>query len=327
VRLIRRRFLQIAAAAFTLPATSRIALAQPNYPSRPVRVIVPFPPGGAADIFTRLAAQKLSERLEQQFYVENIGGVGGNIGAGQAAKAAPDGYTVLFGFSSMVVSPSLFAKPLFDPQKDFDPVTLAVATTTALVINPSESAKTVKDLIDVIRGNPGKYSFAHPGLGTQPHLAGEQFRLSLALDLVPVAFTGAGPAIVSVLGGHTPIGFSTLAAAASNVKDGKLRALAVTSKRRAQALPEVPTMAEAGHPDIAGDSWIGVLVPTGTPKDVITLLHRELVQIIEQPAMKERLLTLGYEPVANTPDAFAERIGVEIKTWAKVIRAANLMVH
>ena len=324
--LIRRQFLQIAVAA-ALTATSPIASTQFNYPARPVRLIVTFPPGGAADIFARLAAQKLTERLGQQFYVENIAGAGGTTGTGQAARAAPDGYTLLLAFGSFVVSPSLFAKVPYDPKSDFEPVTLAVAITTVLTVNPSVPAKNVEQLIHLIRANPGKYSFAHPGLGTQPHLSGEQFRLSLALDLVPVPFSGAGPAIVSILGGHTPIGFSTLAAAVPGVKDGKLRALAVTSKTRSQALPDVPTMAEAGHPNISGDSWIGVLVPAGTPKDIITFLHREFVQIIGRSDMKESWVTRGYEPVASTPEEFADRIRVEIETWRKVIQAANIKVQ
>ena len=234
---------------------------------------------------------------------------------------------MLLAYGSFTVNPSLFAKVPYDPCKDFEAVTLAVATTTALTVNPAVPAKTVKELIDLIRANPGKYSFASGGFGTPPHLTGEQLRLSLALDLVHVPFTGAGPSNASVVAGHTPIGFSSVAAAAAHVKDGKLRALAVTSKTRSQVLPDVPTMAEAGHPDIAGDSWIGVLVPAGTPKDVIALLHRQIVQSIAQPDMKERLLTLGYEPVASTPEEFAERIKVELETWGKVIRAANIKMQ
>jgi tripartite-type tricarboxylate transporter receptor subunit TctC len=324
VKLIRRQFLQLTAAALTAPATSRMAWTQSNYPARLVRVIVPFPPGGAGDIFARPVVQKLSERLGKPFYVDNIGGAGGNAGTGQAAKAAPDGHTVLFAFGSFAVNPSLYAKVPYDPHKDFEPVTLAVAITTALVVNPAVPAKTLKDLIDLIRASPGKYSFASPGLGTQPHLTGEQLRLSLGLDLVHVPFTGAGPSNASIVAGHTPIGFSTLPAALPLAADGKLRVLAVTSKIRSQALPEVPTMSECGYPGIAGDSWIGVLVPAKTPKDVVTTLHREIVQIIAQPDMRGRLVTLGYEPVASTPEEFAQLIKAELETWAKVIRAGGI---
>ena len=170
----------------------------------------------------------------------------------------------------------------------------------------------------------GKYSFASAGAGTQSHLSGEQLRLSLGLDLVHVPFNGGAPSVASVVAGHTPVGFTSPTAAVPQIKDGKLRALAVTSKTRSQTLPDVETMAEAGYPDIEGDSWVGVLVPAGTPKEIITLLNREIVTIISQPDMRERLVTLGYDPVAGTPEEFAQRIKVEIGTWGKVIRAANI---
>jgi tripartite-type tricarboxylate transporter receptor subunit TctC len=318
--LSRRLLLQSAA----LAATSRLAMAQPKYPTRPIRVVVPFPPGGAVDVVARPLSQKLSDRLGQQFYVENIGGAGGNIGTGQAARSAPDGYTILMAFSSYVVNPTLYAKVPYDPHKDFDPVTLAVSTPTALVVNPAVPANTVKDLVGLIKGNPGKYGFAHAGLGTQGHLTGEQFRLKLGLDLVAVPFSGGGPAVSSVLGGHTPIGFIALAATASNIRSGKLRALAVTGKNRPQLLADVPTMTEAGYPDIVGDNWVGVLVPARTPKEITTLLHREIIQILREPSMKEILVGLSYEPLATSPEEFAERITAEIDTWGKVIQAANI---
>ena len=319
----RRKFLHLAAGAAALPAMSRVARAQ-AYPTRPVRVIVPFAPGGGTDIFARIAAQKLGESLGQQFYIENIAGAGGNIGVGQAARATPDGYTVLFAFGSFVVNPNTYAKVPYDPQKDFAPITLAVVATTALVVNPAVPATSVKDLIALIKANPGKYNYASGGVGAQPHLVGEQLRLSLGLDLVHVPFNGAGPANASVVAGHTPIGFASLASVAPYVKDGKLRALAITSKERSQAMPDVPTMTEVGYPNIEGDSWVGVLVPGGTPKEVITTLHREVVKIIALPEMKERLVTLGYDPVGSTPEEFARRIATELETWGKVIRAANI---
>jgi len=321
--LVRRQFLRFAGAAALPPLLSRVAWAQ-TYPARPVRVIVAFAPGGVTDTFARLIAQKLGERLGKQFYVENIPGATGNIGTAQAAKAPPDGYTLLFAFSSYVVNPTLFDKIPYDPYKDFEPVTLAVASTTVLSVNPSVPANTVKDLVAVVRANPGKYSFASAGAGTQAHLAGEQFRLSLGLDLVHIPYNGGAPAIASVVAGHTPIGFSSPQAATPQIREGNVRALAITSKRRSQILPDVPTMAEAGYPDIEGDSWVGVLVPSRTPSEIITLLHREIVQIIALPDMKERLATLGYDLVASTPEEFGRRIKVEIETWAKVIRAANI---
>jgi tripartite-type tricarboxylate transporter receptor subunit TctC len=319
----RRRFLHLAAGAAALSSAQRIAWAQ-TYPARPVRLIVAFAPGGVTDTFARLMGQRLSERLGQQFFVENITGATGNIGTGLAAKAAPDGYTLLFAFSSYVVNPTLFNKIPYDPYKDFEPVTLAVASTTVVTIHPSVPAKTVKDLVALIKANPGKYSYASAGAGTQAHLAGEQFRLSLGLDLVHVPFNGGGPAIAAVVGGHTPIGFSSPAASIPQIKEGNVRALGMTSKTRSQILPDVPTMTEAGYPEIEGDSWVGVLAPAGTPKDIISLLHREIVRIIALPDMKARLGELGYDLIGSTPEEFATRIKVEIENWAKVIRAANI---
>ena len=320
----RRRFLHLAAGgAATLSSMPRIVWAQ-TYPSRPVRLIVAFAPGGVTDTFARLMSRKLSERLGQQFFVENITGATGNIGTGLAAKAAPDGYTLLFAFSSYVVNPTLFKKIPYDPYKDFEPVTLAVTSTTVVTIHPSVPTKTVKDLVALIRANPGKYTYASAGAGTQAHLAGEQFRLSLGLDLVHVPFNGGGPAIAAVVGGHTPIGFSSPAASIPQIRENNVRALAITSKTRSQILPDVPTMTEAGYPDIEGDSWVGVLVPAGAAKDIINLLHREIVRIIALPDVKSRLGELGYDPVASTPEEFATRIKVEIENWAKVIRAANI---
>jgi tripartite-type tricarboxylate transporter receptor subunit TctC len=323
MKIRRRRFLHLAACAAALSSAPRNAWAQ-TYPARPVRLIVAFAPGGVTDTFARLMGQKLSERLGQQFFVENITGATGNIGTGLAAKAAPDGYTLLFAFSSYVVNPTLFNRIPYDPYKDFEPVTLAVTSTTVVTIHPSVPAKTVKDLVALIRANPGKYSYASAGAGTQAHLAGEQFRLSLGLDLVHVPFNGGGPAIAAVVGGHTPIGFSSPAASIPQIKEGNVRALAITSKTRSQILPDVPTMTEAGYPEIEGDSWVGVLVPAGTPKDIISLLHRDIVTIIALPDMKSRLGELGYDLIGSTPEEFATRIKVEIENWAKVIRAANI---
>jgi tripartite-type tricarboxylate transporter receptor subunit TctC len=323
MKLPRRKFLHLAAGAAALPAMPCIACAQ-AYPSRPVRIIVAFAPSGTTDIFARVAAQKLTENLGKQFYVENIPGASGNIGTGQAARATPDGHTVLFAFSSYVVNPTLFDKSPYDPYKDFESVTLAVSSPTVLFINPAVPVKTVRELIGLIKSNPGKYNFASPGVGTQAHLAGEQFRMSLALDLVHVPYNGAGPSVASVVAGHSPIGFSTVAAAGPYIKAGTLRALAITSKRRSQIEPEIPTMTEDGYPSIEGDSWVGVLVPAKTPKEAIALLYREITKLLALPDIKERLTTLGFDIVASTPEEFDNRIRAEIETYGKVIRAGNI---
>jgi tripartite-type tricarboxylate transporter receptor subunit TctC len=323
MKLLRRQFLHLAAGAAAVPALSDTAAAQ-AWPARPVRLIVPFPPGGMTDIFARIAAQKLSEHFGKQFYIENVAGATGNVGAAQVARAAPDGYTVLFAFSSYVVNPTLFAKLPFDPDKDLAPVTLAVTATNVLAINPSVPVRNLGELIALIKSNPGKYNYASGGVGSQAHLLGEMLRLSLALDIVHVPFNGGGPEIASIVAGHTPIGWSALASAAQQIKAGQLLALAVASKTRSQLFPEIPTTAEAGYPDIQGDSWVGVLVPAGTPNEIIGVLHREMVTILALPDVKERLPALGFEVVASTPGEFATRIKLEIGSWAKVIRAANI---
>jgi tripartite-type tricarboxylate transporter receptor subunit TctC len=323
MKLRRRKFLHLAASASVLPVVSRFALAQ-AYPSRPVRVIVPFAPGGPTDVFARLIAQKLSEQLGAQFYVENIGGAGGNIGTGRAAQAAPDGYTILVNGANFVVNPALYHQVPYDPVRDFDPVTLAVTAAVVLTVHPSLPAQTVKELVGLIKAHPGTYTYASPGTGTPPHLVGELFRLSLGLDLVHVPFNGGGLAIGSAVAGHTPISFGSMAPAVPLAKDGKLRALAVSTKTRSPALPDIPTMAEAGYPDIEGESWFAVVVPAGTPGEIIALLHREIVKGMALPDMKERLATLGYEPVGNTPDQCAVQFKTEIVRWGKVIRAAGI---
>ena len=323
VQLLRRRFLFLVGTA-TASFIASLPVRAETYPARPVRVIVPFAPGGPTDVFARLMAQGLSEQTGVQFYVENIGGAGGNIGAGRAAQAAPDGYTVLVNGVNHVVNPALYNQVPYDPAKDFNPVTLAVTAAVVLTVNPSVPAHTVKELVDEIKSHPGKYSYASPGAGTPPHLVGELFRLSLGLDLVHVPFNGGGPAVASAVAGHTPISFGSMAPAVPLVKDGKLRALAVSTKTGSHALPDIPTMSESGYGEIEGESWFIVLVPAGTPNEIIALLHRDIAKIMTLPDMKECLAVLGYEPVASTPEECAARIKMEATRWAKVIRDAGI---
>ncbi len=297
-----------------------------NYPARPVRMIVPFAPGGPTDVMARILAAKMSEGLGQQFIVENRAGAGGNIGMGVAAKSPADGYTVVIVSSSFVVNPSLYSKIPFDPYKDFAPVTLAAASPNVLVVHPSVSARSVQELVALVKANPGKYNYAQPGTGTTPHLSGELFLLTFGLDIVNIPFNGAGPAITSTVAGQTPIAFTALPPAAPHVKSGALRALAVTSARRVAAIPEVPTMAEAGITGQEAETMQGVLVPSGTPREIVDRLHREIVKVVALPEVKERLAALGFDAIANTPEEFGAYIRSEISKWAKVIRDANIKV-
>ena len=309
-------------------ALAPAATAQPqNYPAHPVRFIVPFSPAGPTDVFARLLAERLTTRLGQKFFVENQAGAGGNLGMGNAARAAPDGYSVVFVSTSFIVNPSLFAKIPYDPYKDLAPVTLAAVSPNLLSINPSIPAHTVKELVAFLKANPGKYSFGSAGLGTTPHLSGELFRLSQGVDLVHAPFGGSAPAIQSAIAGHTPIAFTVITPAVPQVKAGTLRALAVTTGKRSPALPDVPTLAEAGLPNQEADTMQGILVPAGTPRPIIDLLRREIVAAMELPDVKEKLAALGFETVASTPEEFAERIRVEIPKWAKVIRDAKIKIQ
>ncbi len=326
MRLPRRDVLRLAGAAVAFPFASGPGMAQ-SYPARPVRVIVAYAPGGVTDVLTRLIVAKMGDQLGRQFYVENIPGGSGNIGMGQAAKAAPDGYTLLGAFAALAINPILFEKTPYDPVRDFAPISLAATSTTILVVNPSMPVKSVDELIAMVRANPGRYSYSSAGTGTQSHLAGEQFRLAFGLDIVHVPFNGGSPAIAAVVAGHTPIGFATPTAAAPQIEDGKLRGLAVTSKRRSRALPDVATMTEAGHPGIEGDSWVGFLGPTGTPPEIIGLLNREIVRTIALREIQDRLVTLGYDPVGSTPDELGAQIKADVVTWSRVIRAANIKVQ
>jgi tripartite-type tricarboxylate transporter receptor subunit TctC len=326
MRMVRRRWLRLAAGAAMLPLLPRLGVAQ-SYPARAVRVLVPVAPGGANDTTARIVAQKLSERLGQQLYVENQPGAGGNIGMGMAARATADGYTVLAAASSFVINPSLYGKIPYDPVKDFAPVTLMCSTPHVLVVNPSVPVRSVAELIDLVRATPGQYSYASAGTGTPAHLAGELFRITFDLDLVHVPFGGGGPAITSTMGGHTPIAFSALSTAAPNVMAGRVRALGMMSARRSSVLPDVPTMAEAGAPGQEADVITGILVPAGTSNDIVALLHREIVRAMALPDVRDRLAALGFEPVTDTPEQFAAWIASEIAKWGRVIRAANIKIE
>ena len=313
--------------AATWLLSGAVAASAQNYPSRPVRVVVGFPAGGPTDAIARIVAQKLTDNLGQQFFVENIGGAGGNTAAGQVARVTPDGYTIMAISTGFVVNPSLYAKVPYDPVKDFAPVTLVAVSPNVVVVNPQVPAKTLPELVQLVRDNPGKYSFAGPGVGSTPHLGGELFRLAFQLDLVHVPFTGAGPAIQATVGGHTPIAFTALPPALSAVQSGQLRALGVASTDRAAGMPDVPTFAEQGVKDQDADTLTGIVAPAGTPKEIVDLLYREIAKIVAQPDVKERLTVLGFKPVANTPNQFGARIRLEMDKWGKVVRDAKLRIE
>jgi tripartite-type tricarboxylate transporter receptor subunit TctC len=294
------------------------------YPDHPVKIIAPFAAGGPSDVIARILAQKLSESLKQQFYVEDHVGAGGNIGMSLAARSAADGYTILVGSSSFVVNPSLYANPPYDPYKDFIPITEAAASPNIVSVHSSFPAKTMKELIALIQANPGKYSIANSGLGTTPMLASELFKLTYKLDAASVPYNGGEPAVQSVVANHTPIAFSTAPPAAPQIAAGNIRGLAVTSAKRSGALPDVPTMAEAGIPDQESETMQGVFVPAGTPKDVVELLHTEIVKAMQSPDVKKKCADLGFDVVANSQADFLAYIKKEVDKWHKVIADAKI---
>src|SRR5947209_4698036 len=298
-----------------------------HYPQRPVRIVVGFPAGGPTDVIARLVAQGLGDSLGQQFYVENVGGAGCNTAAGQVAKSPPDGYTVHVISTGFMVNPSLYAKVPYDPIKDFAAVTLVAASPNVVVVNPLVPAKTLPELVELIRKNPGKYSYAGPGVGSTPHLGGELFRLTYKLDLVHVPFTGAAPAVQSTVGGHTPIAFTALPSSMAAIQAGQVRAIGIAATERSEQVPDVPTFAEQGIKDQEADTLTGIVVPAGTPKEIVDLLYREIAKAVARPDVKERLATLGFKPVANAPAEFAARIRKEMEKWSKMVLDANLRIE
>jgi tripartite-type tricarboxylate transporter receptor subunit TctC len=303
------------------------ASAAGDYPNRPVKIIVPFAAAGPTDIVARLIAKGLSDKFKQEFYVQNLPGAGGNIGAATAAKAAPDGYTLLLVASSFVVNPSLYAQIPYDARKDFDPVMMVGDGPNILIVNPSFPAKNAKDFVALVKAHPGEYTFASAGVGTTTHLSGELMKASLGLNMTHVPFTGSGPAMQSLLGGYTPIAFTTIPPALPFIKDGKARVLAVLSRTRSPTLPDVPTMEEAGFPGQEGDNFQGLLAPAGTPRSAIELIHDEIVSIVTTVEAKQRFQALGLDVVANTPSQFAQQIDTQVVQWGKIVRTAHIRVE
>ena len=306
--------------AATLLFAAANACAQ-SYPSKQLRFVVPFPPGGPADILSRTIGQNLSESWGQQVVIDNRAGAGGNIGAEIVAKAPPDGYTMLMGFvGTHAINSSLYRSMPFDAVKDFEPVALVAMVTIILVVHPSVPVKTVKELIALANAKPGELSFGSPGNGTPQHLAGELFNTMTGVKMVHVPYKGAVPALTDLLGGRLSMIFSSMPPALPHLQSGKLRALGVTSSARSPAAPDVPTIAQSGLKGYEVINWYGVLVPAKTPKEIVGKLNGEVVGIMNLPAVKERLAAQGAETYTSTPEKFAEMIKSETEKWAKVVK-------
>lgn len=310
-----------AAGAALAPASTLVAQ---DYPSRPVKILVPFQPAGPNDIMTRLVVPKLSENLGKTFFVENQGGAGGNLGMGAVARAAPDGLTLVSVSSTFVINPSLYKSCPYDPVKDFAPITVVAESPHVYFVHPSVPANTMMELIELIRSNPGKYSYASPGAGTPAHLSTERLKLTFGLDFVHVPFRGAGPAVQSVLGGHTPVGCATIPPVYGLIKAGQLRPLVVTSAERFTTISDIPTISEAGIKNQEGTTFMAFLAPAKTPQPIVDFLYTEIARAAKSPDTKERLVELGFNTVVNTPAEFAKQIETELAMWAKVIRDANI---
>ena len=299
-----------------------------DYPSKPVRFVVPFAPGGTTDVLARLVGEKLSASLGQQFVVDNKPGAGGNVGTAQVAKAEPDGYTLLMGtVGTHAINASIYPSLPYDPVQDFAPVTLVATVPNVLVVNLEVPANSVAELIALAKEKPGELNFASSGNGSSIHLSGELFKAMTGVDIVHVPYKGSGPAVVDLLGGQVEMMFDNLPSSAPHIKAGKLRPLGVTSKERSPTLPDVPTIAEAGVPGYEALSWFGVLVPAGTPDAVVTRLQQEIAKILADPAMRERFAELGAVPVGDTPAEFAAFIGSETAKWADVVQKAGITLE
>ncbi len=312
----------VACAALSLPA----AHAQ-QYPAKPVRWIVPFPPGGGTDLISRTVAQKLNEAWGVQVVADNRPGSGGTLGLAAAAKSPPDGYTLVLGQASNVaVAPGLYAKLPYDPQKDLVAVTQVISAPLVIVSHPSFPAKNSKDLIAQARAKPGAITFGSPGNGTIGHLSTEMLKSMARIDMLHIPYKGASLAITELMGGQIVIYSSSIPPAVSLIKAGKLKALGTTGAKRVAALPEVPTVAESALPGYEAVNWYGVFVPGGTPRELVMRLHTDIVRILQQPEVKERFASEGGDIVANTPEQFAAFVRAEIPKWAKVVKDSGAKV-
>jgi tripartite-type tricarboxylate transporter receptor subunit TctC len=311
-----------------LAATSTFPAQAQNYPSRPVRLIVPSTPGGSVDTLARAVSVRLSEKWVQQVVVDNRSGAGGVIAAELTAKAPPDGYTLIMcTVASCATNVSLYKNLPYDPVKDFEPITLVATQNLMLLIHPAVAASSAKELIALAKSSPGKYSFASAGNGTGGHLSGELFKLLAAIDLLHVPYKGVAPALLDVVSGQVSMTFASILSSLPQVKSGRVRALAVTGAKRSPAAPELPTMMEAGVKGYESATWYGVLAPARTPKDIVTKLNIDIVAITQQPDVRDRLSKEGADPVGSSPHDFGRYIKSEIAKWAKVVKAAKVQAN
>lgn len=322
---VHRSWLVGGFAALALGAAANV-FAQ-EYPTRPVRMVLGYPPGGGIDVVTRIISPKLSERWGQQAVVDNRPGASGNIGAEIVAKAAPDGYTLLMMTLSHAVGGALYPKLPFHPADSFSGVTTIAATTLVLLSHPSSSMKSVKDVIAAAKARPGQLSFGSSGIGGSPHLSGELLKIQTGIDIVHVPYKGSGIAFTDLIGGHIPLLMSALPGALPHIKSGKVRGVAVTSMQRSQAIPEVPTVAESGVPGYDVKHWFGALAPAGTPRKVLERLHQDFVAVLRMPDVAAGVARAGADPVTSTPREFDAYLRSEMARWAKVISAARVKVQ
>jgi tripartite-type tricarboxylate transporter receptor subunit TctC len=322
MKLLRRRFLHLAAGAAALPVVSRIARAQ-SYPSRPVRWIVGVASGGPVDFLARLMGQRLSEQLGQPFIVENRPGAGTNIATEMVVRAAPDGYTLLMVASSSAINATLYEKLNFNFIRDIAPVASIIRTPNVMVVHPSFPAKTIPEFIAYAKANPGKINMANPGTGTSPHMSGQLFKMMAGVDLIDVPYRGGAPALTDLIGGQVQVMFDPTTSMVEPIRAGRLRALAVTTATRSEALPDVPTVGEfvSGY---EASSWFGVGAPKNTPAEIVNKLNKEINAALSDPKMKARLGDLGGTVLVGSPAQFARLIEDETEKWGKVIRAANI---
>ena len=298
--------------------------AQSTYPSRPVRIVVPSPPAGGTDIIARVLAQYFSTAMGQQFFVENRPGAGNMIGIESVARAAPDGYTLLFVPSTLALNSVMYKKVSYDPVRDFAPITLAAAANNVLVVNPAIPAKTLVEFIALAKGKPGQLTYGTPGIGTSPHMSMELFKSLAGVDLQHVPYRGTAPAMTDVISGQIASMFSNALTAKPQIESGAIRALGVSGRKRSEALPSVPPIAEAGVPSYEATQWYGLVAPAGTPPDIIARLHAEATAALKIQEMKDKLASDGAEPVGTTPQEFAAHIKGELEKWAAVARAARI---